>query len=81
MSERRFMMRKRSPPPQSEWNELRLLKANRNYAVEYIRNGIAALIEVVGEARAEALAARRLGSLTATLLGDGSRDRCSRWRC
>ena len=45
-------------PPQSEWNELRLLKANRNYAVEYIRNGIAALIEVVGEARAEALAAR-----------------------
>ena len=45
-------------PPQSEWNELRLLKANRNYAVEYIRNGIAALIEVVGEARAEALAGR-----------------------
>ena len=45
-------------PPQSEWNELRLLKANRNYAVEYIRNGIAELIEVVGEARAEALAAR-----------------------
>ena len=45
-------------PPQSEWNEERLLKANRNYAVEYIRNGIAALIEVVGEARAEALAAR-----------------------
>ena len=45
-------------PPQSEWNELRLLKANRNYAVEYIRNGIAALIEVVGEARAEPLAAR-----------------------
>ena len=45
-------------PPQSEWNELRLLKANRNYAVEYIRNGIAALIEVVGEARAEALAAQ-----------------------
>ena len=48
-------------PPQSEWNELRLLKANRNYAVEYIRNGIAALIEVVGEARAEALAARLTG--------------------
>ena len=45
-------------PPQSEWNEVRLLKANRNYAVEYIRNGIAALIEVVGEVRAEALACR-----------------------
>ena len=45
-------------PPQSEWNEVRLLKANRNYAVEYIRNGIAALIEVVGEARAEVLAGR-----------------------
>ena len=45
-------------PPQSEWNEVRLLKASRNYAVEYIRNGIAALIEVVGEVRAEALACR-----------------------
>ena len=45
-------------PPQSEWNEVRLLKATRNYAVEYIRNGIVSLIEVVGEARAEALACR-----------------------
>ena len=45
-------------PPQSEWNEVRLLKATRNYAVEYIRNGIASLIEVVGDARAEALACR-----------------------
>ena len=42
----------------SEWNEVRLLKATRNYAVEYIRNGIASLIEVVGDARAEALACR-----------------------
>ena len=45
-------------PPQSEWNEVRLLTATRNYAVEYIRNGIASLIEIVGEARAEALACR-----------------------
>ena len=45
-------------PPQSEWNEVRLSKATRNYAVEYIRNGIASLIEVVGDARAEALACR-----------------------
>ena len=45
-------------PPSGEWNELRLIKANRNYAVEYIRNGIRALIEVLGRPRAEELARR-----------------------
>lgn len=45
-------------PPNDQWNSVRLAKANRNYAVEYIRNGICALIAVVGRARAEELAAR-----------------------
>nr|WP_070958434.1 hypothetical protein [Hyphomonas sp. Mor2] len=35
-------------PPASEWSEERLAKANRNYAMEYVRNGIQALIQVVG---------------------------------
>ena len=35
-------------PPSAEWSEERLAKANRNYAVEYIRNGIPTLIEVLG---------------------------------
>ncbi len=35
-------------PPASEWSEARLAKANRNYAMEYVRNGIQALIEVIG---------------------------------
>ncbi|MEM1390375.1 MAG: hypothetical protein AAGG45_04780 [Pseudomonadota bacterium] len=38
-------------PPASEWSEERLIKANRNYAIEYIRNGISALVEVIGNAR------------------------------
>ena len=43
-------------PPQGEWSEERLSKANRNYAVEYIRNGIVALTEVLGLERTQALA-------------------------
>lgn len=38
-------------PPAAEWNEERLANASRNYAVEYIRNGIRALSEVVGRER------------------------------
>ena len=45
-------------PPQTEWSEERLAKANRNYAVEYVRNGVSALAEVLGEARARELAQR-----------------------
>lgn len=45
-------------PPAGDWSEERLAKANRNYAVEYIRNGMRALSEVVGSERAKALAAR-----------------------
>ena len=45
-------------PPDNQWNEERLAKANRNYALEYIRNGIAALAQDVGAERARALAQR-----------------------
>ena len=45
-------------PPNDQWNSVRLAKANHNYAVEYIRNGICALIAVVGRARTEELAGR-----------------------
>ncbi|MEL6861096.1 MAG: hypothetical protein AAGL11_04600 [Pseudomonadota bacterium] len=42
-------------PPASEWSEERLAKANRNYAMEYIRNGLKALADVIGTERARAL--------------------------
>jgi len=45
-------------PPAQDWNEERLAKANRNYAIEYVRNGLAALIEVLGEETALAHAKR-----------------------
>ena len=45
-------------PPASEWNEERLAKANRNYAMEYVRNGIQALIEVIGVTRTMELGKR-----------------------
>lgn len=38
-------------PPAAEWSAERLAKANRNYAVEYIRNGLRALTEVIGKQR------------------------------
>lgn len=43
-------------PPASDWSEERLAKANRNYAVEYIRNGMSALTEVIGRDRTLELA-------------------------
>ncbi|MEL6664176.1 MAG: hypothetical protein AAFR33_14365 [Pseudomonadota bacterium] len=45
-------------PPAAEWSQARLAKANRNYAVEYIRNGISALTEVIGRERTLELAKR-----------------------
>lgn len=51
-------------PPETEWDETRLAKANRNYAVEYIRNGVSALAGVVGDERA-----LELGKLAARLTG------------
>jgi hypothetical protein len=45
-------------PPDTEWNAERLAKANRNYAVEYIRNGVRALVQVLGRERALELCCR-----------------------
>ena len=43
---------KRQPAlPSDEWSEARLAKANRNYAVEFIRNGVRELVPVIGEAK------------------------------
>ncbi|MEZ5987122.1 MAG: hypothetical protein R3B94_14345 [Hyphomonas sp.] len=43
---------KQPVPPVGEWTEERLAKANRNYAVEYIRNGVRELANVLGHERA-----------------------------
>jgi hypothetical protein len=43
-------------PPEAQWDAERLAKARRNYALDYIRNGIAALVQVLGRERALALA-------------------------
>lgn len=51
-------------PPEQDWSPLRLEKANRNYALEYIRNGLCELAEVIG-----AEETRALGSLAARLIG------------
>lgn len=44
--------------PADQWNELRLEKANRNYALDYIRNGLSELAGVIGEDETRTLAAR-----------------------
>ena len=43
-------------PPAQDWSEARLAKANRNYAMEYVRNGLVALKDVIGVDRTKALA-------------------------
>lgn len=50
-------------PPPGAWTEERLAKANRNYAVEYIRNGVCELVNVLGRERALELC-RRAARLT-----------------
>ncbi|MCY4190570.1 MAG: hypothetical protein OXD42_04470 [Rhodospirillaceae bacterium] len=59
-------------PPIEQWNALRLLKANRNYAVDYIRNGIRELVGVIGRDRA-----LELGKSAARLTGLQNRRRLS----
>ncbi len=44
--------------PQDEWNDERLEKANRNYAMNYIRNGISELVGVIGAEETQSLASR-----------------------
>lgn len=51
-------------PPAGNWDELRLEKANRNYALEYVRNGLCELAAVIGEDET-----RELGALAARLIG------------
>ncbi len=45
-------------PPVDQWDEVRLLKANRNYALDYIRNGLIALRETIGAESCHQLAKR-----------------------
>lgn len=45
-------------PPAGEWTATRLQKANRNYATEYIRNGLQTLAEIIGEEETIELAGR-----------------------
>lgn len=77
-------------PPAAEWSEERLRKANRNYAIEYVRNGVCELATTVGDARAAELAgqAARLIGLqyyreTAASVGasDGGADRAADYLC
>ena len=77
-------------PPADQWNELRLAKANRNYAMDYIRNGLTALASVIGEDETRALgglAARLIGSqyfsATAGMIGadDGGIDAAAAYLC
>jgi len=51
-------------PPAAEWDEARLAKAYRNYAVEFVRNGVIALVATMG--RTQAL---ERGTLAARLTG------------
>ncbi len=44
--------------PSDAWTEERVMKANRNYAMDYIRNGVVELAEVLGEERTRELAGR-----------------------
>ena len=59
-------------PPADQWNELRLAKANRNYAVTYIRNGIRELVGVIGRERT-----LELGKSAARLIGLQNRHKVS----
>ena len=50
--------------PQQQWNALRLAKASRNYALEYVRNGLCELSSVIGEQET-----KQIGELSARLIG------------
>ncbi len=70
--------------PAESWGEERLEKANRNYAVEFVRNGLIELHGVIGESQTKALggrAARLIGlqycTQTRTLIGTEDGDLAS----
>ena len=54
----RFNSDEQPAPPRDQWNEIRLEKANRNYALDYIRNGLSELATVIGEVKCRELAGR-----------------------
>lgn len=73
-------------PPEAQWRAERLRKAARNYAMEYLRNGLAELAALIGPDDTRAIAARsaRLIGLqywreTATIVGtaDGGADQAA----
>jgi hypothetical protein len=51
-------------PPAEQWSATRQAKASRNYAVDYIRNGLCELAAVIGNDEAV-----KLGGLAARLIG------------
>lgn len=53
-----FMLEEQPKPPSSDWGEDRLVKANRNYAVEYVRNGVVQLSAVLPAERVAELSGR-----------------------
>ena len=60
--------------PAAEWSEERLAKARRNYALDFVRNGIRELVHVIGEGRAlehGKLAARLTGLQHYRRMADG----------
>jgi hypothetical protein len=59
-----FIAEDQPEPPPNQWGEVRLEKANRNYALDYIRNGLCELKGVIGEAQT-----LELGGLAARLIG------------
>jgi hypothetical protein len=73
-NERLSFARNESPPaydasvqpsvPAEQWSQARLEKANRNDAMEYVRNGLCTLTQVIGEDQT-----KLLGSLAARLIG------------
>ena len=72
--------------PQDQWNDERKEKANRNYALNYIRNGLSELVATMDRDEAISLAKRAAGliglqyfSETADIIGatDGSLEDCA----
>ncbi len=59
-----FVAEDQPSPPADQWSELRLEKASRNYALDYIRNGLCELADVIG-----ADETLELGGLAARLIG------------
>ncbi len=53
-----FVAAEQPSVPQDQWGEARLEKANRNYALNYIRNGLSELVKVMDAAEAIELAER-----------------------